>query len=106
MTGAAAGQLLNLFAAAESVGNDHRAVVCLADGREKYTFTDINRDPVMIPVIAERSRHPAAASIEHLCLQLRRRSRSYRRLLSDQRLLVTVHLHQRATAPTQRSPFQ
>src|SRR5215470_15285304 len=66
-------------------------------GRES-TVAEPGRDLVVLPLEAERSRHPAAAGVHLGHLEPGPPERGHRRRRPDYRLLVTVAVEQRLTA--------
>src|SRR6202035_2934101 len=59
----AAGGLADLFAATETVGNDQRIGRGLAHGRQQDALTYGLRNGEFFALVAERSRHSAAAGV-------------------------------------------
>ena len=58
------GEILHLMAARDAAGDEHGVGRQAAGGREQPPLADLPRHLEMLPCVAERSGHPAAAGVE------------------------------------------
>src|SRR6266851_5229173 len=95
MAGLAAGGVGNLVTAARAVGGEQCAGCGRPHLRQYPEFADLQRQRVMLGLVAEGSRHAAAGRVEGFDVetgdQLQRR---YRRVDRVERLLVTMPVQQ------------
>src|SRR5690349_3187855 len=64
MEGLAAGELGDLLAAGEAIGDDERVGAGAADGGQERALSDPNRDVVVVLLETEGAGHAAAAGVE------------------------------------------
>src|SRR5438034_10777019 len=88
--------MLDLLAARDPGRHDHGVSRRRLDGGDQPPAAERDGDVVVLPLEAERARHPAAPGVDLLHPEARPRERRDRRPRADERLLVAVAVQERA----------